>query len=157
MYFNATLYTYVYGVTEVICGNCDELNSEPSMPGGALVGATLGDRWGLIHQPYGVDLDRFAFLDTVTQTPQGFTFSSNEVAWFYLQSDRAPAEMFGLLSATSRSSGLPGQPPDLVYTMSMDAYVPSPIPEPGTLVLVTTGLAGALIRRRYQKQRGTTT
>ena len=23
VYFNATLYTYVYGVTEVICGNCD--------------------------------------------------------------------------------------------------------------------------------------
>ena len=41
--------------------------------------------------------------------------------------------------------------------MSMDAYVPSPVPEPGTFVLVTTGLAGALIRRRYQKQKGTIT
>ena len=112
------------------------------MPGGALVGATLGDRWGVIHQPYGLDLDRSAFLVPFTQTPQGFTFFSNEVAWFYLQSTRAPAEMFGLLSATSRSIGLPGQPRDLVYTMSMDAYVPSPIPEPGTLVLVTTCLAG---------------
>jgi hypothetical protein len=119
------------------------------MLGGALVGASLGDRWGAIHEPYGLDLDNFATFAPLTQTAQGFTFDSFQVAWFYLQSERAPSDMFGLLSATT-IIGAGGKPP-LVYTMSMDAFVP--IPEPGTLVLVTTGLAGALMHRRRQKRR----
>ena len=157
VYFNGTLYTYVYGVTELICGNCDEgywLHGEPHMLGGALVGASLGDRWGDIGQPYGLDLDQHAVFFPLVQTAEGFTFGSSEVAWFYLQSDRAPSDMFGLLSATSTIHDGSGEgKPRLFYTMSMDAFVP--IPEPGTLVLLTAGLAGALIRRRYQKQKGT--
>jgi hypothetical protein len=155
VYFNGTLYTYAYGVTELICGNCDEgywLHGEPHMLGGALVGASLGDRWGEINQRYGVELDGIAGMFPIVQTTEGFTFGSIEVAWFYLQSELAPADMFGLLSATTRISdgSFEGRPP-LVYTMSMDAFVP--IPEPGTLVLVTTGLAGALMHRRRQKRR----
>ena len=93
MYFNGTLYTYAYGVTELICGNCDSdyiFMVKPTMLGGELVGATLGDRWGEINEPYGFDLDRVAVFVPLTQTAQGFTFSSNEVAWFYLQSDTCP-------------------------------------------------------------------
>jgi PEP-CTERM motif len=156
VYFNGTLYTYAYGVTEVTCGNCDEGYShfgEPHMLGGALVGASLGDRWGAIFQPYGLNppLPRADFI-LLTQTAQGFTFDSSQVAWFYLQSERAPSDMFGLLSATTILNDGSGQGrPALVYTMSMDAFVP--IPEPGTLVLVTTGLAGALMHRRRQKRR----
>jgi hypothetical protein len=156
VYFNGTLYTYAYAATEVWC-RCDEdyiFTGEFRMLGGALVGATLGDRWGRIEQPYGFNFppDRAQFIP-VDQTPQGFTFGANEVAMFYLQSASAPADMFGLLSTTTTVHA--SNSPPLVYTMSMDAFVP--VPEPGTFVLVSTCLAGALIRRRYQKQKGTIT
>ena len=134
VYFDGTLYTYAYGVSELICGNCDEnyqFRGEASLVSFQLVGAALDDPWGHILDP--------------TIGPDG--------RWFYLQSARAPADMFGRLIATSRISGgnvEEGQPRHLVYTMSMDAFVP--VPEPGTLLLVTTGLAGALMRGRYQKQ-----
>jgi PEP-CTERM motif len=154
VYFNGTLYTYAYGATELICGNCDEdyiFTGEPHMLGGSLVGASLGDRWGVIHEPYGQE-DGFAFMVPLTQTAQGFTFFSAEVAWFYLQSELPPADMFGFLSTTSSIHDGSGEgKPLLVYTIGMDAFVP--IPEPGTLVLVTTGLAGALMHRRRQKRR----
>jgi PEP-CTERM motif len=134
VYFNGTLYTYAYGVAELICGNChSDYRSfgEAHMVGFQLVGATLGDRWGAILDPkIGAD-----------------------GRWFYLQSELPPADMFGLLSATSTIHDGSGEgKPLLVYTMSMDAFVP--VPEPGTFVLVSTCLAGALIRRRYQKQKG---
>ncbi|MET0164749.1 MAG: PEP-CTERM sorting domain-containing protein [Vicinamibacterales bacterium] len=158
VYFNGTLYTYAYGVSELICGNCDSdyiSFGEARMLGGELVGASLGDRWGEINEPYGLE-DDFAFFVPLTQTARGFTFFSPEVAWFYLQTERAPADMFGLLSATSSMHDGSGEgKPLLVYTMSMDAFVP--VPEPGTFVLVSTCLAGALIRRRHQKQKGTIT
>ena len=125
------------------------------MLGGELVGASLGDRWGEINEPYGV-FDDFAHFVPGTQTANGFTFASVEVAWFYLQSELAPANTFGRLSATSTINDGSGEgKPRLVYTMSMDAFVP--VPEPGTFVLVSSCLAGALIRRRYQKQKGTIT
>ena len=57
VYFNGTLYTYAYGVTELLCGNCDSdywAAGEASMLGGELVGASLGDRWGAIHERYGL-------------------------------------------------------------------------------------------------------
>jgi hypothetical protein len=157
VYFNGTLYTYAYGVSELLCGNCssDYLHGEPHLRGGALVGASLGDRWGEIKEPY-FDNQHAGFVP-LTQTARGFTFNGPEVAWFYLQSELAPADTFGLLSATSRildGFGERDKPP-LVYTMSMDAFVP--VPEPGTFVLVSSCLAGALIRRRYQKQKGTIT
>jgi hypothetical protein len=158
VYFNGTLYTYAYAATEVHC-RCDAdyiFNGEFRMLGGALVGATLGDRWGRIEHTYGFNFppDRAEFTPG-DQTPHGFTFGSNEVAMFYLQSASAPADMFGLLSATTTVNGSSEGKPTLVYTMSMDAFVP--VPEPGTFVLVSTCLAGALIRRRYQKQKGTIT
>ena len=142
VYFNGTLYTYAYGVSELICsgGPCDDgyqFGGEAHLGGGfpQLVGATIGDRWGQIGDPT----------------------AGADAFWFYLQSAHAPADMLGRLIATSRiSDGSFERRPHLVYTMGMDAYVPSPVPEPGTLVLVTTGLAGALIRRRYQQQKGST-
>ena len=160
VYFNGTLYTYAYGVSELLCGNCHSdywAHGEPHLVGGELVGASLGDRWGEINEPYGVE-DDFAGFVPLTQTARGFTFFAPfEVAWFYLQSELAPADTFGRLSATSIISDGFGErdKPLLVYTMGMDAFVP--VPEPGTFVLVSSCLAGALIRRRYQKQKGTIT
>jgi PEP-CTERM motif len=158
VYFNGTLYTYVYGVTELLCGNCDSDYTnfgDPDMLGGELVGASLGDRWGGIGEPYGQE-GAHAIWNLIQATDDIITFGSQEVAWFYLQSELAPADTFGLLSARSTNYDGSGEgKPRLFYTMSMDAFVP--IPEPGTLVLVTTGLAGALIRRRYQKQKSTIT
>ena len=52
VYFNGTLYTYTYGVTEVVCA-CDEdyvFRGENELLGGELLGATLGDRWGAINE-----------------------------------------------------------------------------------------------------------
>ena len=157
VYFNGTLYTYVYGVSELLCGNCDSdywRFGQVHMLGGELVGASLGDRWGEINEPYFEN--QHAFMSVFAQTAKGFTFDSVEVAWFYLQSELAPADTFGRLSATSMIHDGSGEgKPLLFYTMSMDAFVP--VPEPGTFVLVSSCLAGALIRRRYQKQKGTIT
>ena len=157
VYFNGTLYTYAYGVSELLCGNCDRdyiSFGEVHLVGGELVGASLGDRWGEINEPY-FDNQHAGFVP-LTQTARGFTFSGLEAAWFYLQSELAPANTFGRLSATSTIHDGSGEgKPRLFYTMSMDAFVP--VPEPGTFVLVSSCLAGALIRRRYQKQKGTIT
>ena len=153
VYFNGTLYTYAYGVTEVICGcgNDYVFFGDADLIGGELLGATLGDRWGAINEPYGQEGAHAHFFELI-QTARGLTFESPEVAWFYLQSPRAPADAFGRLTARSTIYDGSGEgKPRLFYTMGMDVPVPAPIPEPGTFVLLTTGLAAALAQRRHRK------
>jgi hypothetical protein len=159
VYFNGTFYSYAYGVSELVCkgGPCHTgytFLGEAHLLGGELIGATLGDRWGAILEPSGGQGP--TGFSPLAQTAEGFTFgpvgAEGALSWFYLQTERPPARMFGRLSGTSSMSDGTFEPgPLLVYTMDMDAFVP--IPEPGTLVLVTTGLAGALMHRRRQKRR----
>ena len=154
MYFNGSLYTYTYSASEVVCA-CDEdyvFGGENELNGGELLGATLGDRWGAINERYGNEDDRRVAFAGLTQTDQGLVFESPEVGWFYLQSPRAPADTLGRLTTRSTIYDGSGEgKPKLFYTMGMDVPVPAPIPEPGTFVLLTTGLAAAFAKRRYRK------
>ena len=125
------------------------------MVGGELVGAVWATA-GVKSTSHTALLTTSRILFPSHRPQRASPSHSVEVAWFYLQSELAPANTFGRLSATSTISDGSGEgKPRLFYTMSMDAFVP--VPEPGTFVLVSTCLAGALIRRRYQKQKGTIT
>ena len=93
--------------------------------------------------PQGDGLDLFTFDGSETVTPGG---SAQTFADFYADYVLSATLSFGALPGFSVSGPLEtvgGEPAEITY----DSQV-APVPEPGTLLLVGSGLAAAACRRR---------
>jgi len=155
VYFNGDIYTYLYGIEDTLCGNCDSgyyLLGASRLMAGEFVGHRPDAQWGSA-----AEYDSFRFTP-VSLTDNGFTFGGGDASIFYLLSTAPPALTGQLIGHYEIGNGRnPEDPlwgPPLSFTATMPVYVPeqmAPVPEPGSLSLLALGL-GALIAKRARKK-----
>ena len=138
VYYDGSLYTYVHTVNPSLNNN-QLLNTQFAIAGfTGTAGWSFSDSMGAGGSGAGdfeiSDFDQLSWKSTI---PPGFGWDANEPIRFFFVSTRPPTigdyNLIGLESGTAQS------------------FAPSPVPEPGSIALLGSGLVGlytAMRRRR---------
>jgi len=121
------------------------LNVRSGTPNGAILGTSL-----LTVVPGGINVVHFDFAATVPLTPGNFyflEFVSTGVGVIGSESNSYPAGVFSLDGVVQNADR------DAYFVEGLHAAVaPAPVPEPATLVLLTSGLLTVAVRRRQNRR-----